>query len=87
MDLESYKNLPSNKIVHFVAKWCMACSINYSLLEHYKQNVIVIDYDESPDIVKYENITKVPTIIWKDHRIEGISTFKLKRMLKSFDQQ
>lgn len=87
MDLQSYQNLSSNKIIHFVAKWCMACSINYSLLENYKHNVIVIDYDESPDIVRYAKITKVPTIIWKEHRIEGISTFKLKRLLKLIDQQ
>ena len=87
MDLQSYQNLSKNKIIHFVAKWCLACSINNGLLENYKSDVIVIDYDESPEIIKYEKITKLPTIIWNNHKIEGISTFKLKKLLKSFDQQ
>lgn len=87
MDLESYKNLPPNKIKHIVAKWCMACSINDTLLKNYQDDIILIDYDNSPEIIKQENITKVPTIIWKDHKIEGISSFKLKKLLKSFDLQ
>lgn len=87
MDLESYKNLPPNKIKHIVAKWCMACSINDTLLKNYQDDIILIDYDNSPEIIKQENITKVPTIIWKDHKIEGISSFKLKKLLKSFDSQ
>ena len=89
MDLQSYKNLSSNqsKIIHFVAKWCLACSINDGLLKKYKNNVVIIDYDECPEIVQYEGITKLPTVLWDKHKIEGISTFKLKKLLKSFDQR
>lgn len=87
MDLQSYKNLPKNKIVHIVAKWCLACRLNHKPLTKYKNNVIEIDYDEYPEIMQYEGITKVPTILWENHRIEGVSTFKLKKLLKSFDQQ
>ena len=87
MDLQSYKNLSKNKIVHIVAKWCLACRLNYKPLTKYKNHVIEIDYDEYPEIMQYEGITKVPTILWENHRIEGVSTFKLKKLLKSFDQQ
>jgi hypothetical protein len=70
-----------------VAKWCLACRLNHKSLSKYKDNVIEIDYDECPEIIKHEEITKVPTILWENHRIEGISTFKLRKLLKSFDQQ
>lgn len=87
MNFESYKEIPNNKIIHIVAPWCLACRINNSLLEKYKDDIIEIDYDKNQDIIHYENITKVPTIIWNDHKIEGISSFKLKKLLKLFDQQ
>jgi thiol-disulfide isomerase/thioredoxin len=87
MDLQSYKNIPKNKIVHIVAKWCLACRFNHIPLTKYKNNVIEIDYDEHPEIMQHERITKVPTIIWKNHRIEGVSTLQLRKLLKSFDQQ
>lgn len=87
MDLETFKNIPKTKIIHIVAKWCMPCRINQSLLFEYKDNVIEVDYDENEDIMKTQQITKVPTILWNNHKIEGISTWKLKQMLKLFDEQ
>ena len=87
MDLQTYKNLKNNKIIHFVANWCMACTTNNSILKDYMDYVVMLDYDENPEIVKYENITKVPTIICNmdgKQRIDGISVVRLKRMLKSF---
>lgn len=87
MKLESFRNIPKNKIIHIVAKWCMPCRINQILLIQYKDDVIEIDYDENLEIMKNEQITKVPTVLWNNHKIEGISTWKLKNMLKLFDQQ
>ena len=48
---------------------------------------LLMHFDKHPDIVKYANISKVPTILWSNHKIEGVSSFKLKRLLKSFDQR
>ncbi len=87
MDLETFKKIPKNKIIHIVAKWCMPCKINQILLIHYKDHVVEIDYDDNIELMKNEHITKVPTVLWKTHKIEGISTWKLKQLLKSFDQQ
>ena len=89
MDLKSYINLTKNKtkIIHIVASWCLACNINNALLDNYKDDIIEIDFDKYPEIIKHENIQKVPTIIWENHKIEGVSSFKLKKLLKSFDQQ
>ena len=89
MDLQSYKNLYKNqqKMIHIVATWCLACNINRALLENYNEDIIEIDFDQHPDIMTYANITKVPTILWNNHKIEGVSSFKVKRLLKAFDQQ
>lgn len=89
MDLQTYSKIPNNTIIFFDAKWSMSNHYN-ELLKPYEKYIIKIDFDNSIDIVKYENITKIPTIICyskQKHKIEGISLLKLKRLLKAFDSQ
>ncbi len=86
MNLESFKNIPKTKIIHIVSKWCIPCQVNKKLLHNYNNHVIELDYDENQEIMKYKQIIKVPTVLWNDYKIEGISTFKLKQMLKLFDE-
>ncbi len=87
MDLSTYKQINKTKIIHFVANWCIASKQNEQLLKEYVDHVHIIDYDQNPEIVKYENITKIPTILYKDYRIEGVSLYQLKKLLKSFHLQ
>ena len=87
MDLQTYKSSKDDKIIHFVANWCIACVQNKNMLSQYQDDILLIDFDNSPEIVEYEKITKVPTILYKDYRIEGVSPSKLRRLLKSFHSQ
>ena len=62
MDLQTYKIVSNNKIVHFVAKWCIACAQNKKIFQGFDiDDILIIDVDENPELMEYEKIKKVPT--------------------------
>lgn len=78
----------------FTADWCKACDQLKQLIDNDKSiedkyNIIYVDYDANPDLVKQMKVRKIPTsfIFNKDGRIRsknvGYDSIKYKQWINN----
>lgn len=87
-------NVIAEDLMIFTADWCKACAQLKQLIDNDKSiedkyNIIYVDYDANPDLVKQMKVRKIPTsfIFNKDGRIRsknvGYDSIKYKQWINN----